>query len=261
MGHKPATFEYPMSGQYSQGPHLPPDWIQNRPPEVKHYYSPTRRSRSRAHPPRRRRSRRRQANYRPLIILVPTLVVGVLLVRLLISFLPDFCKAEVPKQETLQKVAVPSPTQVQPPVIPPVVALSRAIIVKESSADFQSLNPHSGALGLAQVMPANLSAWSQDVLGYRLTSEQFLNDPDIQMKIIKHKLSEYWQEALADSKGNEDVAVLRVASYWYSGDPNLYTSTEPQFYQGKNGKLHHYPSVAKYSNSVLQKYRKYKKGD
>jgi hypothetical protein len=185
-------------------------------------------------------------------------------VKLLLSFLPDSCKAFAPQQfkEPPKKVAVlPSPAQVHPPAIPHVVALSRAIIAKESTAESQSLNPHSGALGLAQIMPANLSAWSQDVLGYRLTPDQFLNNPKLQMKIIKHKLSEYWQEALADSNGNEEMAVLRVASYWYSGDPSLYTSTEPQSFKGKNGKLYPYPSVAEYCNSVLKKYKKYRKGE
>jgi len=38
--------------------------------------------------------------------------------------------------------------------------------------------------------------------------DEFLNNPELQLKIIEHKLSEYWQEALADSDGNEDVAVL-----------------------------------------------------
>jgi hypothetical protein len=185
------------------------------------------------------------------------------MVKLLFSFLPTGGKTFAPEQSKNlpQKVAVlPSPASVHPSAISPMVALSRAIIGQESSDDFQSLNSHSGALGLAQIMPANLSAWSQDILGYRLTPDEFLNNPKLQMKIIEHKLSEYWQEALVDSNGDEEVAVLRVASYWYSGNPNLYTSTVPQSYQGKNGKLHRYPSVSEYSNSVLKKYRQYRGG-
>lgn len=265
MGHKAATFEYPSkSEQYSREPQLPPNWIRTRSePKVKNYYNPTWESEFRVTQRRRRRRRRRQADYKRLVVLAPTLILGLLMLRLLFSFLPISSKAEAPQQfdKLPQKVAVlPSPAQVNPAAIPPVVALSRAIIGQESSNESKSLNSHSGALGLAQIMPANLSAWSQDILGYRLTPDQFLNNPELQLKIIEHKLSEYWQEALADSDGDEEVAVLRVASYWYSGNPNNYTSTVPQSYQAKNGKLHRYPSVSEYSNLVLKKYKQYRGG-
>lgn len=219
------------------------------------YDSSTPKSEFRVHQPRRLRSRRR-ANYRPFAVLATTLVLGLLMVRLLPSFLPTSDKALAPQQ-----LEDSSPAQVNPSATPPVVALSRAIVGKESSADFQSLNPHSGALGLAQIMPDNLSEWSQDILGYRLTPDEFLNSPELQLKIIEHKLSEYWQEALVDSGGDEEIAVLRVASYWYSGNPNLYTSTVSQWYKGTNGQLHRYPSVADYSNSVLKKYKQYRVGE
>lgn len=181
-----------------------------------------------------------------------------LLDRLLVSLLPNSCKTVAPQQEV---ASLPSPVLVNPAATPPVVALALAIVGQESSADPEALNPHSGALGLAQIMPANLKEWSQDILGYRLTSEEFLNSPELQSKIIYHKLSEYWQEALADSGGDEKIAVLRVASYWYSGNPSLYTSTAPQSYRGEDGQLYPYPSVAEYSNSVLKKYREYRAGE
>ncbi len=263
MKHKAATLEHPrVGGSYSKEPQLPPvpaNGMRTRPVhQVKNYYSPTRKSEFRVHP-RQLRSRRRRANNKILLFLVPTIVLSLLMVKLL-SFLPTFSKAFTTQQSNNlpQKVAVPSPAQVSTPAIPPVMALSQAIIGQESSANAQSLNPHSGALGLAQIMPANLKAWSQDILGYQITPDEFLNNRELQLKIIQHKLSEYWQEALAASDGDEAIAVLRVASYWYSGNPNLYASTVPQSYQGKNGKLHRYPSVAEYSNSVLKKYRHYR---
>lgn len=98
------------------------------------------------------------------------------------------------------------------------------------------------------------------MLGYSLAPHEFLNNPELQRKIINHKLSEYWQEALTDSGGDEELAVRKVASHWYSGNPKMYTSKVGQWYKGRNGKFHRYPSVAEYSKSILQKYRKYKEG-
>jgi len=104
-----------------------------------------------------------------------------------------------------------SPAQVNPPAISPVVALNALLDKKvQTTSSLNSLEPWD---------------WpklcrSQDILGYRLTPDEFLNNPELQLKIIEHKLSEYWQEALVDSNGDEEVAVLRV-SYWYSGNPNL----------------------------------------
>lgn len=198
----------------------------------------------------RRKRRRRQASWKKLVILAPTIIPILLILNWLISFLSNSFPIF-----NLQQFENPPQQVAVSPTLSPVDALIRAIIQQESTNDFQSLNPHSQALGLAQVMPANLSNWSKEALGYHLTSDEFLNNPDLQKKIINHKLSEYWQDALADTKGNEDLAILMVASRWYSGSPDNYNSKAPQWYKAKNGKLHRYPSVAEYSNSILEKYR------
>ena len=125
-----------------------------------------------------------------------------------------------------------------------------AIIGQESGRNFRAVNPHSGALGYAQIMPSNLPRWSRDALGYVLSREQFLSRPDLQIAIIDHKLQQYWQRSLAAANGNEAIAVRRVAAWWYSGNPNLYQSTRTQYYNG-----YRYPSIAEYSQRVLQKYR------
>ena len=263
MVNKVATFEYSRRSEPDyKSPQLPP--IQTkRSRRVKNYDNPIPKSEFRIHQPQKVRSRRRIVNYKPLAVLAPSFVLGLLILKLCLSFLPISFKASAPEQfkNQPQKVAV---LRSQPPsntTTSPVIALGHAIVGKESSADSQSLNPHSGALGLAQIMPVNLSEWSQDILGYRLTPDEFLDSPELQLKIINHKLSEYWQEAWADSGGDEDIAVLKVASYWYSGDPDLYTSTEAQWSKGTSGELHRYPSVAEYSNSVLKKYRQHLVGE
>lgn len=201
----------------------------------------------------RRKRRRRQASWKKLVILAPTIIPILLILNWLISILSN----SFPVFNLQQFENPPQKVAVSPPQISPVDALVRAIIEQESTNNFQSLNPHSQALGLAQVMPANLSDWSKEALGYHLTAKEFLNNPELQKKIINHKLSEYWQDALTDTNGDEDLAILMVASRWYSGSADNYNSKAPQWYKAKDGKLHRYPSIAEYSNSILEKYRQF----
>ncbi|MFZ9738053.1 MAG: transglycosylase SLT domain-containing protein [Prochlorotrichaceae cyanobacterium] len=132
-----------------------------------------------------------------------------------------------------------------------VEALTDAIIQQESNGNYGAVNPDSGALGYAQIMPENLPLWSREALGYEVTAEQFLANPDLQHEIIEHRLMLYWQQALLDARGDKEQAILMVASRWYSGDPYLYQSTRQQFYDGRE-----YPSIAQYSQSVLQQWQK-----
>ncbi|MEG3926265.1 MULTISPECIES: S8 family serine peptidase [unclassified Microcoleus] len=128
-------------------------------------------------------------------------------------------------------------------------ALRTAIFGQESGYNYKAVNPNSGALGIAQVMPANIPSWSREALGYQITPNQFLNSPDLQLKIIDYKLNQYYQQAIAASGGNVDIAVRRVASAWYSGNPNKYNSTAPEYTNGVQ-----YPSIANYTLSVLGKF-------
>jgi|GEM_PF-2601939 len=136
-----------------------------------------------------------------------------------------------------------------------ITALRRAIIGHESGGDFGAVNPHSGALGYAQLMPANVKAWGREATGKAPTQKEFLSQPDLQLQIIDHKLGQYWREELQATAGDEHTAVLRVASRWYSGNANLYTSTRSQYYRAKNGQHYRYPSIASYSQSVWRKYQ------
>ena len=146
-------------------------------------------------------------------------------------------------QAMLQEVSMEIPQ--------PVIDLRRAIIGQESGGKFQAVNPYSGALGYGQVMPENVGPWSKEALGYSVSTTQFLNDPALQLKIIDFKLKQYWQAAIADAKGDEVIAVRRVASHWYSGKPYRYSSTRAQYYGG-----HRYPSIAEYTLEVLARYQK-----
>ncbi len=130
-----------------------------------------------------------------------------------------------------------------------VLSLRRAIIGQESDYNYKAVNVHSGALGFAQVMPFNIAPWSKEALGYEITPKQFLENPELQLKIIDFKVGQYLQNALKASNGDLDIAVMRVAAQWYSGNPRLYKSTKIQWYKG-----HPYPSINEYSKSVLHKF-------
>ena len=150
--------------------------------------------------------------------------------------------------------SIPSTLETPSTQIPEaVVALRRAIIGQESGANFRAVNPHSGALGYGQVMPANIPSWTREALGHSITSSQFLDSPELQLRVIDHKLNEYWQDALIAANGDEAIAVRRVASHWYSGKPYRYNSTQVQYRSG-----HRYPSVAEYTLQVLHRYEQEK---
>ena len=181
-----------------------------------------------------------------------------------LELIPPVVKTEVPP---------PPKPSVQPPKTPAtktptstlprakktrsqrITALRRAIIGQESGGKFYIVNPHSGALGYGQLMPANVAPWSRAALGRELSVTEFLNSPTLQIKVIDHKLGQYFDRALQITKGDEATAVKRVAAIWYSGNPNLYTSTAPQFYKG-----YRYPSIASYSQSVLRRYQQQLRG-
>ena len=116
-----------------------------------------------------------------------------------------------------------------------------AIVVKESSNDHTAINPDSGAIGLGQVMPSNIPVWSMEILGRRLTPEQFAADPQAQAAIIRGKLEQFHTEELQNANGDPEIAIKRVAARWYSGDGDNFDSTKPQG---------DYPTVQRYANSI-----------
>ena len=175
-----------------------------------------------------------------------------------LELIPPVVKTEVPP---------PPKPSVQPPKTPAtktptstlpsgktrsqrVTALRRAIIGQESGGKFYIVNPHSGALGYGQLLQENVAPWTKAALGRALTIEEFLANPELQIKTIDHKLNEYLKRELAYTGGsNEELAIRRVASAWYSGNPNLWNNTRPQYTKGRR-----YPSIASYTRSVWKRY-------
>ena len=122
--------------------------------------------------------------------------------------------------------------------------LRDSVINKESSGNFSAVNPDSGALGYAQVMPYNVGPWSRMVLGYEISTREFLANPELQMRIINGVMSKYMREEAAKGYTGE-MLIRRVASRWYSGQADWYDSTTPQ-----NG----YPSIRAYTLDVVSRY-------
>lgn len=154
---------------------------------------------------------------------------------------------------TLQKFQKPSPK----PLMAKnrgkqVTALRRAIIGQESGGKFWLINPDSGALGYGQLLKENVAPWTKAALGRALTVEEFLNNPELQIKTIDHKLDQYLQRELIYTGGvNQEIAVRRVAAAWYSGNPKLWSDTNPQYSNGRR-----YPSIENYTGSVWQRYQR-----
>lgn len=132
-----------------------------------------------------------------------------------------------------------------------VTNLRRAIIGKESAGKFNAVNPHSGALGYGQVMPANVASWTREATGRAMPPKAFLNNPEAQIKTIDYKLKQYLDRELKATGGDVATAVRRVASTWYSGRPELYNNTRPQTYG--TGK---YPSINDYTADILTRFNR-----
>ena len=129
--------------------------------------------------------------------------------------------------------------------------LRNAIIWQESAGDAAIINPDSGALGLAQVMPDNLAGvgqgWDFEALGRDLSASEFLADADAQTQIVNHQLLAIYQRQVQDGYGEEE-AIRRTAAEWYSGNPDKADDTAAQYWNGSE-----YPSIKDYSDDVLNR--------
>lgn len=113
-----------------------------------------------------------------------------------------------------------------------------AIGGQESGGNYTAVNPDSGALGKYQIMPANIPGWSREALGYEVTARQFLHDRQVQERIARHRLGQYYNQY-----GAEGAALA-----WYAGPGALdYSASARDRSQGR------YPSMNDYVRSVLDR--------
>ena len=134
--------------------------------------------------------------------------------------------------------------------------LYNSMRMQESSGDPTQKNEDSGAMGELQVMPDNIGPWSKEILGREVTKEEFMADPEIQRKVGRGKLRQYYNEYLLRGE-SPDEAIRKTAASWYAGPnwessygPNFHNDTKPQMY-GRTK----YPSMLEYTTKVLQRVR------
>lgn len=96
---------------------------------------------------------------------------------------------------------------------PTFVELEKNITAQESGGNYAAVGPThpklGRALGYAQVMEANLPKWSQAAVGREVTADEFLKDPELQKKIVRHRLGGYYNQYGAEG----------AASMWFTGKP------------------------------------------
>ena len=130
-------------------------------------------------------------------------------------------------------------------------SLMGSMRTQESGDDpFVTPNKRTQAGGLYQIMPNNIGPWSKEALGRTVTREQYLNDPELQEKIARFKLKQYWDEEI--EAGYDDIETARrVAARWYSGPENgdRHTDDTPLPFPGE-------PSRAGYVDQIMDRIRK-----
>lgn len=83
----------------------------------------------------------------------------------------------------------------------------------ESGGRYDAVGPETGkgrAYGKYQVMDFNVGPWTEAILGYAMTPDQFLSSPEAQDAVFNAKMEEYM---------GRYGTVEDAASMWFSGKP------------------------------------------
>lgn len=115
--------------------------------------------------------------------------------------------------------------------------LMKAIGQQESSGRYNLRNPDSGAMGKYQIMPSNIEGnrgWDYEALGRNISTEDFMNNPQIQEQIAQYKLNQYYNKYGAQG----------AAAAWYGGPGAVSRMNSTKRYG-------QYPSISEYIRQVL----------
>lgn len=115
---------------------------------------------------------------------------------------------------------------------------------KESGGNYGAVNKYSGALGKYQIMPSNIRGagrgWDYEALGRDVSTTQFLNSPEIQEKVARYKLQQYYNRYGA--------AGASIAWYAGPGAAQKYLKTGRT---STNTEAWGFPSISSYMNSIV----------
>lgn len=127
----------------------------------------------------------------------------------------------------------------------------RAVAKQESGSNYTAVNPHSGALGKYQFMPATLASTAQSCpgVGSVPSVSEFLGSPDLQNTIMGCYVAAALPTIQAKAS-DEQTQCRMLAAYHYSGNPDKWNDGRAQSYAGAA-----YPSIAEYTKSVCKGFR------
>lgn len=117
-----------------------------------------------------------------------------------------------------------------------------AISKQESAQDYTAVNPHSGALGKYQFMPETAKAMQKECDIDWSTQQEFLSSQPIQESTM-----DCYVNNSGINEENENLKCRKLASFHYSGDPDLFDNKTPETYGIGN-----YPSISDYTQSVCK---------
>jgi hypothetical protein len=130
----------------------------------------------------------------------------------------------------------------------------RAIITQESGGDYEILGQYvSGqgrAVGIGQVMPANIGPWTAKYYGKRLTPEEYRMNPAAQDAVLNGEFNRMLSREFAAGRSLE-VAVRRAAAEWYGGPGGLENWNNPNY----KGAFANHPNMAEYTMSIWRKFQ------
>lgn len=130
----------------------------------------------------------------------------------------------------------------------PIDAYVQAISRQESGHSYAAVNPHSGALGRYQFMPATKASVAQACpsVGRVPSRNEFLSSSELQDQIMRCKVE---RDLKTIQRKSDDINTQcrMMSSTHYSGNPDLWNNRRPQTYNGAS-----YPSIAAYTQSVCR---------
>lgn len=120
-------------------------------------------------------------------------------------------------------------------------AFLKAIADQESGGNYSAVGvrtKYGTAQGKYQILDSNINGpggWDKEVLGKNISVKQFLNNPNLQEKIARGKLTSYYKK----------YGARGAAKAWYAGPGNANTNSNRSQYGG--------PSINDYAASVLRR--------